>query len=287
MKKILKIVNKTIYTVICFSVMFAVLMIGNSVTGSAMGEIQTYKPSENVYASLYIDYIGQKVKLSEVYYLTVRAGYRSDDETGGKNVRVAFYATELSESSSLGFEMARRYLPIAAYRYTGGEEVYYNPRSSYHPFSHENYIQDRLFYLYDHDSEDFKKVTNPENTDAYGESARVRRFSVDLRRLVTVETVSKGVFNLAVTLGHDQDDVEEESNRISIYFATDGEYIAFSKVSYEDAESILTGEPVKPTAPSEPSDNPSKEPPEETASFWETISDFFDGCDDDENMDDY
>ena len=257
----MKILTKTIYTVVCFSVMLAVLIMGSLVTGSATGETLEYKPSEKIYVSLHIDYIGQKVKLSEVYYLGVLAGYRNDEETGEKDVRVAFYAKELSESSSLGFSTARLFLPIAAYRYTGGEEVYYNPSSSYHPFGDTYYIQDRLFYLYEHDSEDFKKITNPENTDAYGEFAHVRGFSVDLRRLVTVDALSKGVFNLAVTVGYNQNDLGWESNRVSIYFATDGEYIAFSKVSADDAEAILTDTPAKPQ------------------SFWASLSDLFDGCD--------
>ena len=259
MKKLMKILTKVVYTVVCFSVMLAVLIMGSLVTGSATGESPTYKPSEKVYLSLYIDYIGQKVKLSEVYELVVVVAFRNDEETQTKDMLVSFYAYEDIEDVKLSYSY--RHLPIKAPYNPRDEQVYWNPQSTYEEFNEQVFIQSMLFYIYENDSEDFKNVTDPEQTDAYGEAAHKRAFHVDLRRLATVVTVNRGAICASAKVGYNLDYYEVEANRDTIYYATDGEYIAFSKVSADDAEAILTDTPAKPQ------------------SFWASLSDLFDGCD--------
>ena len=83
---------------------------------ASVGELPT---SEDVYVSVYIDYIGEKVKLSDVYKLYVRVAFRNDVEDSEKDMRVMFLA-------SVPLGDLTDFLPIAALRnvYIEQEKVF-------------------------------------------------------------------------------------------------------------------------------------------------------------------
>ena len=99
-------------------------------------------------------------------------------------------------------------------------------------------------------------------------------FGVDLRSLGVIESVEVGSFALHTWISPDSTiSFAERLTYKLVFYATDGEYVAFSDVSYEDAVAILTGDPAD--EPAEPTTPPESDSP----SFWQKIADFFDGCD--------
>ena len=153
-----------------------------------------------------------------------------------------------------------------------GKNVFYTFNGETYFIKPGEYQNDTLTITYDYGSEKFKQYTAPATVDAYGEKAHLLSYKIDLvdPNFGSKSSMHGKIVALAYT-GVDWDKFEQYGGEAIIYFMVDGDYIAFSAESLDDAERILYGE---------------------FGYFWrvtvpEFINDLFDGCDDDETMDDY
>ena len=263
MKKLMKILQKTAFVILCFLLLPGIHLALNRVISSAnMSEIEVHIPT-TCYVSMHIDYLGERVKCAAVDELEVTVAVRNDEERQEKDLKISFFAQKMPGNWEL--PVAHFYEDDMAYYWARGGE--------WKPIDKGDYKAEAVYLFYNHNSDDILKYSSPTTEDVYGEKAHILLFKVRISNLISDNNeVKTGRICTYTETRYNLDHTEWGGGGETIYYATDGEYIAFSKVSYEDAESILTGEPVKPTTPSEP-DPPASEP-----SFWESLSDIFDGC---------
>ena len=279
MKKLMKILQKTAFVILCFLLLPGIHLALNRVISSAnMSEIEVHIPT-TCYVSMHIDYLGERVKCAAVDELEVTVAVRNDEERQEKDLKISFFAQKMPGNWEL--PVAHFYEDDMAYYWARGGE--------WKPIDKGDYKAEAVYLFYNHNSDDILKYSSPTTEDVYGEKAHILLFKVRISNLISDNNeVKTGRICTYTETRYNLDHTEWGGGGETIYYATDGEYIAFSKVSYEDAESILTGEPVKPTAPSEPKppacepdepvDDPVDEPLDCSPSFWESLSDLFDGC---------
>ena len=253
MKKHLK---KILFSIICFLLLPFLIVSINRVTGSANERPETVVTPTTCYASLHIDCLGERVRRSHISELDVTVAVRNDEKNSGKNLNVSFYVSD-ARSVTTKIEVAS---------YNAKENAYWGPKDSL--LAPAVYAEAVLNFYYDYGSERFAQYINPEMVDAYGEPAHLLYFKVNLldERFDYTDSrlgAPQGRIAVNVTTGYDLD-VEEWGGAIdTVCYAADGDYIAFSAVSVDDAKRILYGD---------------------FGYFWKVtfparLKDLFDGCD--------
>ena len=136
------------------------------------------------------------------------------------------------------------------------------------------YVHGPLFHYCNFFAKKYRQYSKPSTVDAFGEEAYLLHFKVDLMddRLDKISFYSSKcmVIEATLTVGYDLDFEKQFYSYNSIYYAVDGDYIAFSDKSYEDAKRILLGD---------------------SGYYWkvtvpEFFSDLFAGCSPNPNRDD-
>ena len=279
MKKIMKILKKVVFAVVCFSLLpctySALAQIGASATPAAPistnesdGLSICYNPAE-CHVEVRIPEIGKRIALADLPEIYVEGTVHIGEEYREKDVIVCFgalvdegpYVHNLPVMCDKWFDTPVRYL---SYDNRTGEE-------SYPEFMMSVYMRSRLYYFFENGTSEFETITSSD-VDFY--------HYVDLTPLAAKKELTVGDICLYAKMrcnlinpNPDKDDNLDSSTSFvsdGIAIATDGDYIAFSYESVEDAKAILAG------ASSEPPEN---ELVDEPSSFWDKISDFFDGCD--------
>ena len=256
MKKAINVFRKIIFCFLCFLLFpFLIISIGR-ITSSANERPETVATPTTCYASLHIDCLGERVQRSHISELDVTVAVRNDEKNSGKNLNVSFYVSD-ARSVTTKIEVAS---------YNAKENAYWEPKDSSLDFG--IYKDAMLNFYYDYGSERFSQYINPETVDAYGEPAHILYFKVNLldERFDYTDQrlgIPQGRIAVNVTTGYDLDDDEWGGAIDAVYYAADGDYIAFSAVSVDDAERILYGG---------------------FGYFWRvtlpnTLNDLFDGCD--------
>ena len=248
--------KKILFSIICFLLLPFLIVSINRVTGSANERPETEVIPTTCYASLHIDCLGERVKRSHISELDVTVAVRNDEKNSGKNLNVRFYVTD-ARSVTAKIEVAS---------YNNEENAYWGPNDS--SLAPGVYKEEVLNFYYGYGSERFAQYVNPASVDAYGERAHILYFKVNLlddRFDYTDQRlgIPQGRIAVNVTTGYDLD-VEEWGGAIdTVCYAADGDYIAFSAVSVDDAKRILYGD---------------------FGYFWKVtfpnaLNDLFDGCD--------
>ena len=222
---------------------------------------QTY--DEDISISVSFDYWGKKIKISEKNIIGVT--YTVYDNAGPSDLNVLIIFQNRMH------ELSRSYLSQA---YVGnGPSIEPDDNVCYVMGKHDElkefpkgcYTQEPLCLYFENGSKEYNNFYN------YGCEMN---FYVDLRSLGVIESVEAGAFGVHTFMPPDSTISFTVRNAYkAVFYATDGEYVAFSDVSYEDAVAILTGDPAD--EPAEPTTPPESDSP----SFWQKIADFFDGCD--------
>ena len=275
MKKLIKIIQKVLFSVVCFSLMTCIYFVLSPINASATPP--TFDTPKTAYVSVYTPLIGKKVLLRDTPELFVTVGVRNEEETKQKDALLRFSAGssdfDFHSSPAGGYGNS---LPVLAYSFTYIDSRYVDEKAyicwynedegtdDFFEFDENTYVQSFLFRIYEHGTDNFTRITEPKETDAYGELVHKTFFYVNLKSLAiaTAENLECGSIGASVTTGYNLEDREQGGRSGGFYYATDGEYVAFSDASEEDAKAILTGIPV-----GEPPEEPSEEP-----------KGFFSGC---------
>lgn len=215
---------------------------------------------EDISISVSFDYFGEKIKISENNY-----------------VNISYTVNDNVESPDPHNVLVRSTTPYIYHAYTPDRTdnvcyimPYKRGGTELKKFEAGIYTTEYLYFYFENGSEEYNKF--------YSDGCTFD-FSVDLRTLAADESIKNYAFILAVyTVPEATSGTFYRNNKDFIFLATDGEYVAFSDVSNEDAIFILTGE--LPSDEPSVEDPPVEEPPvEEPRGFWATLADFFDGCD--------
>ena len=212
---------------------------------------------EDISISVSFDLLGERIKISEKKYVNVSYTVNDNAESPEFNVLVLFANGEHDLSHAYkGF-----------YPHVNRDNVCYiiDHNKELKEFASRCYTQEYIYFYFENGSEEYN--------DFYSNGCQFD-FSVDLRSLAVIESVEASSFASAVLIVPDATSgyfYRDNSN--GVFYATDGEYVAFSDVSEEDAIFILTGELPDEDPPAE--DSPAEEP----RGFWATFTDLFDGCD--------
>lgn len=210
---------------------------------------------EHIPISVSFDYFGKKIKLSEKKSVLISYTVKDIAAPTNLNVLIIFENGE--------YDLAQ------SYRGNGPDikpdNICYvmGRAKELKEFPPLCYTQEPLCFYFENGCEEYN--------DFYRDGCELY-FLVDLRSLGVIESVETSSFGLRVFITPDASYkfAERFTNDI-VFYATDGEYVAFSDISEEDAKAILTGIPVE---------EPPEEPPvEEPRGFWATLADIFDGCD--------
>ena len=211
---------------------------------------------EDISISVSFDYLGERIKISENNY-----------------VNISYTVNDNAESPDPHNVLVRSTTPYIYHAYTPDRTndnvcyimPYKRGGTELKKFEAGVYTTEYLYFYFENGSEEYNKFYSDGCTFS---------FSVDLRTLMAEESIKNYAFILAVyTVPDATSGTLYRDNKDFIFLASDGEYVAFSDVSNEDAIFILTGE-----LPSE--EPPVEDPPaEEPHGFWATLVDFFDGCD--------
>ena len=187
------------------------------------------------YVAIDIDYIGEKVKLSELPELEVRLSVRKETNA---NIEILFtagipFGTTESESQGLTYGMQHLGVALVDDSETGGSEQIV-------PYT------GRLRITSNYGDDDFEDYTDPESVDSFGEKAKILTCKVDLSKLAGLEGKLKtGIIESCVFTGYDLNLKEWKYmgyGSHKIHFFTDGEYIAFSQGSPEAAQRLILGD---------------------------------------------
>lgn len=254
MKKAIKAFRKTVFCFLCFSLLPILSCLLSQIRVSASSP--DYVLPTTAYAAIDFDYIGKRVKLP-TNKIEVRASIRNDEETQAKDVEIRFGFATMSLSNDSDVEVACL-----------SEEAYYwewlEPgRGEYVSIASAHYKNEGLYLFYENGSDGVKKLVNPTTVDAYGERAHTILFGFQFSDLSDNIKKKCGKMYLYVTTGYNLELSEMGGGSAEIYYVTDGDYVAFSAESYDDAERILYGE---------------------FGYFWKVtfpnaLNDLFDGCD--------
>ena len=267
MNKFGKFIIKVIYTVICFSLVPCVLSIFNFVPVNADEDASTmYVPDPYFSVTVQTGVSGKKFKLSEKTHIQLTAYVRDNIESPKDDVYITFRSS--THPLSYAYHCDDRFYPEDSVKkvYIFGHNA--DNEWDYREINTDTYTQDRLWFCFLNGSEEYEQF--------YTEGCQLR-LSVDLRALAVAESPESG--SLAVTVR--TIDGEYRSRSHGIYFATDGNYVAFSYESSEDAMAILME---TNDAPAVDNDTPVDiEPPhdahDEPRNFWSVFEDIFNGCD--------
>lgn len=278
MKKFVKI-KKTLFYILCVLLLSCFCMtLGTSCADpqpydyedflvsddTEMLDSGTHTYDEDISISVSFDYWGKKIKISEKN--TIGVTYTVYDNAGPSDLNVLIIS-----HNRMPELLPRLYLSQGYFG--NGPSIEPDDNVCYVLGSHQElkefpkgcYTQEPLCLYFENGSEEYNNFYN------YGCEMY---FGVDLRSLAVIESVEVGNLNLAVFIPPDSTiSFAERDACKGVFYATDGEYVAFSDVSYEDAVAILTGDPAD--EPAEPTTPPESDSP----SFWQKIADFFDGCD--------
>ena len=211
---------------------------------------------EDISISVSFDYLGERIKISENNY-----------------VNISYTVNDNAESPDPHNVLVRSTTPYIYHAYTPDRTddnvcyimPYKRGGTELKKFEAGVYTTEYLYFYFENGSEEYNEFYS---------NGCTFNFSVDLRTLAAEEAIKVRGFILAVsTVPEASNRTVYRENKNFIALATDGEYVAFSDVSEEDAIAILTGE-----LPGE--EPPVEDPPaEEPHGFWATLVDFFDGCD--------
>ena len=272
MIKIKRILTKCLAAVLGFVILPCIFAFGTSCAGTQpededkticfpddSGIFETVlKPDEYIHASIASDCIGKVYKISDLGQITVSASVSDEIESPENNVFVSFIPGNRYHHLSMRY-IANSYnaKPETVYiRFYEDKEV------SIKEFVEGVYTQEWLTFYFENGSDDYTRF--------YNEGCFLKA-QVDIRALAALDSVETGEIHIRACIGDRLDG--NESYRFggdTIFYASDGEYVAFSDVSDEDAIAMLTAE----TTP------PAEEPPvEKPRGFWATFADLFDGCD--------
>ena len=254
MSKFKKIVVKFFVAITCFSLLPVLNCLLSQIRVSACSS--DYVTPTTAYAAIDFDYIGKRVKLP-TEKIEVRASIRNDEETQAKDVKIRFGFATMSLSNDSDVELAC--LSEEEYYWEGLEQE----RGEYVSIDTAHYKNKGLCLFYENGSQEFEKLVNPTTVDAYGEKAHTILFGFQFSDLSDSIKKKRGTMYLYVITGYNLEYSEKGSGIAEIYYVTDGDYVAFSAESYDDAERILYGE---------------------FGYFWKvtfpnTLNDLFDGCD--------
>ena len=254
MSKFKKIVVKFFVAITCLSLLPILSCLLSQIRVSASSP--DYVLPTTAYAAIDFDYIGKRVKLP-TNKIEVRASIRNDEETQAKDVEIKFGFAKMGLSGDTDVKVACL-----------SEEAYYwewlEPgRGEYVSIDTAHYKNKGLYLFYENGSQEFEKLVNPTTVDAYGERAHTILFGFQFSDLSDSIKKKWGTMYLYVYTGYNLELSEVGSGGAEIYYVTDGDYVAFSAVSVDDAERILYGE---------------------FGYFWRvtlpnTLNDLFDGCD--------
>ena len=224
-------------------------------------EILTKEWDDDIHSSITTDYLGERLKLSECRTIPVTACVRDETDSPEKNVYISFFIDD-SNPHHLSLRYHKKLSEEERTVYICSKK---DGESVLEEFAEDAYTQEWLTFCFENGSEDYNRF--------YAEGC-VLGVTVDLRALAILESVETGSIFVRTCIAEDFFHLGNYRVRSSgIFYATDGEYVAFSDVSEEDAIAILTGE-----LPGE--DPPVEDPPaDEPRGFWATLVDFFDGCD--------
>ena len=254
MKKAIKAFRKTVFCFLCFSLLPILSCLLSQIRVSASSP--DYVLPTTAYAAIDFDYIGKRVKLP-TNKIEVRASIRNDEETQAKDVKIRFGFATMSLSNDSDVELAC--LSEEEYYWEGLEQE----RGEYGSIDTAHYKNKGLCLFYENGSQEFEKLVNPTTVDAYGEKAHTILFGFQFSDLSDSIKKKRGTMYLYVITGYNLEYSEKGSGIAEIYYVTDGDYVAFSAESYDDAERILYGE---------------------FGYFWKVtfparLKDLFDGCD--------
>ena len=254
MSEFKKIVVKFFVAITCLSLLPILSCLLSQTRASASSP--DYVTPTTAYAAIDFDYIGKRVKLP-TEKIEVRASIRNDEKTQAKDVEIQFGFAKMGLSDDTDVKVACL-----------SEEAYYwewlEPgRGEYVSIDTAHYKNKGLDLFYENGSDEFKKLANPTTVDAYGERAHTILFGFQFSDLSDSIKKKWGTMYLYVYTGYNLELSEVGSGGAEIYYVTDGDYVAFSAVSVDDAERILYGE---------------------FGYFWKvtfpnTLNDLFDGCD--------
>ena len=254
MSKFKKIVVKFFVAITCFSLLPILSCLLSQTRASASSP--DYVTPTTAYTAIDFDYIGKRVKLP-TEKIEVRASIRNDEETQDKDVEIRFGFATMSLSNDSDVKVAC----------LSEEACYWDwlepGRGEYVSIDTAHYKSKGLSLFYENGSDGFEKLVNPTTEDAYGEKAHTILFGFQFSDLSDSIKKKCGTLYLYVTTGYNLEPSEMGGGSAEIYYVTDGDYVAFSAESYDDAERILYGD---------------------SGYFWKVtfpkfLSDLFDGCD--------
>ena len=233
----------------------------------ALPQVSPREPDEYIHASIASDCIGKVYKISDLGQITVSASVSDEIESPENNVFVSFIPSNRDHHLSMRY-IANSYDATPETVYIGcwedGERVLKE-------FAEGVYTQEWLTFYFENGSDDYTRF--------YNEGCHLKA-QVDIRALAALDSVETG--SIAIRGCIDENffygNVDYRFGASCIFYASDGEYVAFSDVSNEDAIFILTGE--LPSDEPSVEDPPAEDPPaEEPRGFWATFIDLFNGCD--------
>ena len=219
---------------------------------------------EDISISMSFDHLGKKIKISENKYIDVSYTVNDNAESPDAHNVLVRCTTPYLYHAYMGF--FPHYTPdridnvcyIIPYEW---DSSWYKELKE---FEARMYTTEYLYFYFENGSEEYDKF--------YSKGCTFN-FRVDLRTLAAEESITSSCFILAVSMVDDAiSGITYRKNKNFVFWASDGEYVAFSDVSEEDAIFILTGELPDEDPPAE--DSPAEEP----RGFWATFIDLFDGC---------
>jgi hypothetical protein len=252
-KKLKKLLQKIIFSVLCFSLMLSVFVYADS------DPIPVPPLPDIGYVACDFEYYGQKVKLSDFSEFEVNVSFRQDKH--------------IQDDVMIFFLASRRLLDLACCD-AEEEPMTETPpslsmiRDGLSPIDADEFVHGPIYCFYASGGDKIKKLSHPTTLDAFGEAAHVIRFKFRCPEDMKVSGIRLGFICANMITGYNLEYEQMGEENAYIYYATDGEYIAFSDVSMDDAEYIFTG------VRKEPADAL-----DEPRGFWATFADLFDGCD--------
>ena len=266
MIKVKKILTKCLAGILGFALLpsfyFVLGTLSTSASSDVIGCNLSYHQDKFIFAEIFLQNVnvGEKVELSEVVELEVYAHVQDtcDEEISSEDILINF----VPKSNITFHEIPIKYMSDVS------KVVYYHydRETNEHlllPSDPDVYTEGSLMLLVENGSSSYESIKGA-GVDL--------RYKISLSPLLLATSVKTGTIGLVIHTGAELPSKFDRYKHDVVYYATDGEYVAFSDVSYEDAIFILTGEL--------PDDPWAEDPPaEEPRGFWATFIDLFDGCD--------
>ena len=241
---------------------FVLGTLSTSASSDVMGGNLYYHQDKFIFAEISLPNVnvGEKVELSEVVELEVYAHVQDtcDEEISSEDILINLAPYISSKFTQLPIKYMSDVSKVGYYHYDRETNEYL-----FLPSDPDVYTEESLMLLVENGSSSYESIKGA-GVDL--------RYKISLSPLLISTSVRTGTIGLVIKTGAELPSKFDRYKHDVVYVATDGEYVAFSDVSYEDAIFILTGEL--------PDDPWAEEPPaEEPRGFWATFADLFDGCD--------